>query len=163
MGSTRAVCGGERLRAGTRQRSHQCLCGHAVGSAGSAHSLRLVEACRGMEHGVGHPQLPAGLPGLQPRGCIQAFCPLHFGMRQAQVVVVLGVFPCRVWCGIPSWLVSTAVAAACSARKIRGLAILAEHLMRDACTKVGSGAKPWQHKMGPHIRLGWSSSQGTWR
>lgn len=64
--------------------------------------------------------LAAGVPALQPRGCTQAFCPPRFGVRQAQVV--LGIFPCEVWCGIPPWLVSAAVATACSARKTRSLA-----------------------------------------
>lgn len=64
--------------------------------------------------------LAAGVPALQPRGCTQAFCPPRFGVRH--IWVVLGILPCEVWCGIPAWLVSAAVATACSARKTRSLA-----------------------------------------
>jgi len=102
---------------------HATLCAGrlwaVLGLHDRAGSSRLVEE---RSSGVGHPSWLLRVRGLQPRGCTQAFCPPHFGVRQARVVVVLGVFPCRVWCGIPSWLVSAA--AARSARKTRGLATL---------------------------------------
>lgn len=111
------------VQAGAGQHSRHCAgrLWAALGLHTHTDWLRLVEE---QSSGVGHPSWLLRVQGLQPRGCTQAFCPPLFGVRQAQVVVVLGVFPCRVWCGIPSWLLSAAAAAACSARKVRGLAIL---------------------------------------
>lgn len=96
IGSTGAVRGWEHLQvnthvqAGAGQHSRLRLSRQAVGSAGSARSCRLVEACRETEQRGGPPQL---VRGLQPRGCTQAFCPPHFGVRQAQLWLYLESFP----------------------------------------------------------------------
>lgn len=119
-GSTGSTCLCRQVLGST----HATVCAGRLWAALGLHAhadwLRLVEE---WSSGVGHPSWLLRVRGLQPRGCTQAFCPPRFGVRQAQVVVVLGVFPCGVWCGIPSWLVRAA-AAACSARKVRAWQIL---------------------------------------